>query len=221
MMSGGEIVNALAKVKRLIPADRAKEIELMASQISIDLSPWMGNANIRAYLETIKTALQNKRLLSFNYSDRNNNITARTIEPYQLALKDSHWYVHGYCLARQGFRLFKISRASGLEALTDTFTPRLFSEPLFKFAEAMAQKQRDIKLRIHKSIMNRVLEYCGFSRFSRDGGEHYFVEFPFIDDEAGYSMLFSFGDKCECLEPENIRAEVKRRIKGMWAVYER
>ena len=57
MVRGNELVNALAKVKRFIPADRAKEIELKANQIYIDLSPWMGNRNIQPYLERVKTAL--------------------------------------------------------------------------------------------------------------------------------------------------------------------
>ena len=30
-------------------------------------------------------------------------------------------------------------------------------------------------------------------------------------------IIFSFGDKCECLEPPHIRAEMKRRINGLAA----
>ena len=70
MIRGDELVNALAKVKSFIPADRAKDIELKANQVWIDLSPWMGNRNIPPYLEIIKTALQESRLLSFEYADR-------------------------------------------------------------------------------------------------------------------------------------------------------
>ena len=81
MVRGNELVNALAKVKRFIPADRAKEIELKANQIYIDLSPWMGNRNIQPYLERVKTALQESRLLSFEYADRFGNKTVRTVEP--------------------------------------------------------------------------------------------------------------------------------------------
>ena len=44
MIRGDELVNALAKVKSFIPADRAKDIELKVNQIYIDLSPWMGNS---------------------------------------------------------------------------------------------------------------------------------------------------------------------------------
>lgn len=42
------------------------------------------------YLEIIKTALQESKLLSFAYADRYGNKTARTAEPYQLVLKSSH-----------------------------------------------------------------------------------------------------------------------------------
>ncbi len=97
MIRGDELVNALAKVRSFIPADRAKDIELKANQICIDLSPWMGNRNSQSYLEIIKIALQESRLLSFEYADRYGNKTVRTAEPYQLELKSSHWYWQGYC----------------------------------------------------------------------------------------------------------------------------
>lgn len=93
MMRGSELINALAKVKSFIPADQAKDIELKANQIYIDLSPWMGSINIQPYLEIIKTALQESKLVSFDYADRYGNKTARTAEPYQLVLKSSHWYL--------------------------------------------------------------------------------------------------------------------------------
>lgn len=115
MIRGDELVNALAKVKSFIPADRAKDIEIKANQIYIDLSPWMGNRNIQPYLEIIKTALQESRLLTFEYADRYGNKTERTAEPYQLVLKSSHWYWHGYCHKRNDFRLFKLSRTSNLQ----------------------------------------------------------------------------------------------------------
>ena len=96
MVRGNELVNALAKVKRFIPADRAKEIELKANQIYIDLSPWMGNRNIQPYLERVKTALQESRLLSFEYADRFGNKTVRTVEPYQIAANERIFACSGY-----------------------------------------------------------------------------------------------------------------------------
>ena len=220
MISGSELVNALAKVKSFIPADQAKDIELKANQIYIDLSPWMGSINIQPYLEIIKTALQESKLVSFEYADRYGNKTARTAEPYQLVLKSSHWYFQGYCHKRNAFRLFRLSRISNLQMNEETFTPREYQKPQLDFADILASMQTKIKIRIHSSVMDRVLDYCTYEDLSPDGNEHYIVNFPFIENEYYYNVLLSFGDKCECLEPLHIRTEMKRRLYNIAAIYE-
>lgn len=220
MIRGDELANALAKVRSFIPAGRAKDIELKANQIYIDLSPWTGNRNIQAYLEIIKTALQESRLLSFEYADSHGTKTARTAEPYQLVLKNGHWYLQGYCLKRKDFRLFKLSRMSNPQLQEKSFTPRDYQKPQLDISDITASMQTTIKIRIHKSVTDRVLDYCTFEDFTPDGDEHYIVRFPFIEKEYYYNILFSFGNKCECLEPPHIRTEMQRRIHDMAAIYE-
>jgi len=220
MIRGDELVNALAKVKSFIPADTAKDIELKTHQLHIDLSPWMGNGNIQQYLEVIKTALHESKLLSFDYADRHGNNTARTAEPHQLVLKGSHWYVHGYCRARNDFRLFKLARMSHIRMQEEIFSPREFQNPHLDVTDIFASLQTEIKIRIHASAMDRVLDYCPYEHFSPDGDEHWIVKFPFIENDYHYGILLSFGDKCECVEPPQIRTEMKRRILDMAAIYE-
>jgi predicted DNA-binding transcriptional regulator YafY len=220
MIRGDELVNALAKVKSFIPADSAKDIALKANQIYIDLSPWIGNRNIQPYLEMIKTALQESKLLSFAYADRYGNKTERIAEPYQLVLKSSHWYMQGYCYKRKDFRLFKLSRISNLQIQEEFFTPREYQKPQLDITDILETMQKEIKIRIHKSVMDQILDYCPYEQFMPDGEEHYIVNFPFIENEYYYNILFSFGDKCECLEPLHIRAEMKRRIHDIATIYE-
>lgn len=220
MVRGDELVHALAKVKSFIPADRAKDIELKVSQINIDLSPWTVNRNIQPYLKIIKVALQESKLLSFEYVAHHGNKTARTAEPYQLVLKSSHWYLQGYCHKRKDFRLFRLSRMSNLQIQEETFTPRDYQKPQLDFADILETMQTKIKIRIHKSVMDRVLDFCTYENFLPDGDAHYIVSFPFIENEYYYDILFSFGDKCECLEPLHVRAEMKRRIHDIAALYE-
>ena len=179
------------------------------------------NRNIQPYLEIIKTALQESRLLSFEYADRYGNKTARTAEPYQLVLKGSHWYWQGYCYKRDDFRLFKLSRTSSLKIQEEFFTPREHQKPQLDVTDIMEAMQIKIKIRIHKSVMDRVLDYCAYEHFSPDGAENYIVDFPFIENEYYYNILFGFGDKCECLEPLHIRTEIKRRIHDIATIYER
>ncbi|HHQ1033925.1 TPA: helix-turn-helix transcriptional regulator [Listeria innocua] len=220
MVRGDELINALAKIKSFIPADRAKEIELKANQIYIDLSQWTGNNNIQPHVEIIKVALQENKLLTFEYIAHQGNKTVRIVEPYQLVMKSSHWYLYGYCQNRNDFRLFRLSRMSGLQILEDTFTLRDFQKPQLEMEDIVAIMQIEIKIRIHQSIIDRVLDYCSYENFYPDGEEHYIVSFPFIENEYHYDILLSFGDKCECLEPLHVREKMKRRIYDIVSIYE-
>ena len=219
VVRGDELAGALAKVKSVIPADRVKDIELKVNQICIDLSPWLGNGNTQPYLEIIKTALQENKLLDFDYIAHHGKKTARTVEPYQLVLKSNHWYLQGYCRERNDFRLFRLSRMSGLEMREETFTPRQFQKPQLEFADILETMQTRITIRIHKSVMDRVLDYCTYDDLSPDGEEHYIVSFPFVENDYHYNILLSFGAQCECLEPPHVRAEMKRKVQEIAALY--
>ena len=70
------------------------------------------------------------------------------------------------------------------------------------------------------SILDRVLDFCGFDNFTPDGAEHYIVEYPFIENDYYLDMLLSFGQACECLAPTRIREELKRRAQAIAAMYE-
>lgn len=219
MIRGDELVNALAKVRSFIPADSAKDIEVRANQILIDLSPWLGNKNIQSYLEVIKSALQEQKVLSFEYIDRRGDKTARTAEPYQLVLKSNHWYLQAYCNSRKDFRLFKLSRMSNLKIIDETFLPREYQKPTLDFGDVLDTMLTKIKIRIHKSVMDRILDFCPYEDFTPDGDEYFIVNYPFIENDYNYDILLGFGNKCECLEPLNVRAEMKHRIQAMSAVY--
>lgn len=220
MVRGDELVGAFAKVRSFIPAERAREIELKTSQLLIDLSPWTGNRNVQPYLETIKEAMQEQRLLSFDYLDRTGNRIPRVAEPYQLVLKGNHWYWQGFCRLRNDFRLFKLNRMSGLKMLDETFSAREHPKPQLDAADVIAKMQTQITLRIHKSILERVLDYCSEEDITPDGEEHYLVRYPLIENDYYYGVLLSFGDKCECLAPPRIRAEMKRRAHAIAALYD-
>ncbi|ADY14298.1 helix-turn-helix transcriptional regulator [Sphaerochaeta globosa] len=219
MVRAEEVVQALAKVKSFIPADKAKDISLKANQLYIDLSPWLGNRNVQPYVEMVKTALQQNNLLAFDYVDRHGTKTTRTAEPYQLVLKNSHWYWQGYCHTRKDFRLFRLSRTLNLHMLEQSFIPKECPKPQFEYPDALAPLYTTITIRIHTSVMDKVLEYCTYDHFQPDGPEHYIVAFPFMENDYYYQILFGFGTECECLEPLDIRTEMKRRILAMAALY--
>lgn len=220
MVRGEEIVHALAKVRTFIPAEQAKEIELKSNQICIDLNPWFGNGNVEHTLRIVKKALEECKLISFQYLDGHSNKSERIAEPYQLVLKGNHWYAWSFCRLKNDYRLFRLARMTKLKMIDENFIPRSYQKPVLNFEGFAETLQENIKLRVHKSILDRVLEFCTFDCIKADGEDYYLVDYPFIERDYYYDMLLSFGDKCECLEPLNVREELKRRIKNLIKIYE-
>lgn len=219
MILGNELINAITKVKSFIPPDRLKEIELKTNQILIDLSPWLGNNTVQPYLEIIKSAINENKLLTFEYTDRHCNKSTRKVEPYQLVLKGNHWYFHGFCLTRNDYRLFRLTRITNLSIENQFFTPRNYPSPQLEFIEIWETMQTKIQIKVHESILDNVLDYCAFDNIIPDGDESYLVDFPFVENDYYYNILLSFGDKCECLSPSHIRTELKRKAQKVIDIY--
>jgi predicted DNA-binding transcriptional regulator YafY len=218
-MTNEEITNTIAKIKGLVSEEQIRDIELKSNQITVDLTPWIGNKNMQLNLEKIKKALNEKRFLFFEYSNYAGKKSNRKIEPYRLVLKESNWYLQGYCDSRHDFRTFKLSRISALQILEDTFIPREFAAKSLGAWDYIEKNIMTIKLLVHESLRERMLEYCGEDNIQPYGDNKLMVNFPFVEDELGYNLLLSFGDKCECLEPSNVRKGIIRRIKNMLDVY--
>ena len=219
-MHGNELIGAIAKIKSFIPTENAKDIEIRTNQIYVDLSPWTFNRNVMTNLELIKKALQEDKLLAFEYSAHHANKTSRTVEPYQLVLKNSHWYLQSYCLKRSDYRLFKLSRISNLNIQDETFLPRNYEKPILEFFDILETLQTKIKLRIHQDVVDSVLDYCAIEDFNSDGSEHFIIDFPFIENDYYFDVLLSFGNKCECLSPPDIRAKLKDKIENLYLLYQ-
>lgn len=108
---------------------------------------------------------------------------------------------------------------SQLQMKQETFISREYQKPDLDFQDMAETMQTEIKIRIHKSVLDRVLEYCSYDRIAPDDDQHYIVKFPFIENDYYYDILLGFGDKCECLEPLHIRTEIKNKIQNMAAIY--
>ncbi len=104
--------------------------------------------------------------------------------------------------------------------LEQSFTPKEYPKPQFEYPDALLPLHTTITIRIHTSVMDKVLEYCTYDHFQPDGPVHYLVAFPFMENDYYYQILFSFGAECECLEPLHIRSEMKRRIEALAALYQ-
>ena len=218
-LSMEEESSALSKIKNLIPKDIYDEVEKKMSQISIDLTSWASNNQTSKTFKKIKKAIDESKVITFSYYDRSMNTTIRNVEPYRLVMKDTSWYLQAYCLLRNEKRVFRISRMENVE-IKETFEKRDLTFPQLSGDKWIGDKLMTIKLKVDLLARERIVERCGEDAIESIEKEKMIVNFPFVDDDYGYSILLSFGETCECLEPEYVRNKLVMKLKNILKVYE-
>ncbi len=88
----------------------------MKDDIVIDLASFY-KSSLGPKIKLLRQAISSRTIVSLEYYSKNGQ-TKRKLEPYFITFKWSAWYVFGFCLLRQDFRLFKLNRLIKLE-LTD------------------------------------------------------------------------------------------------------
>ncbi|MFV0577278.1 MAG: helix-turn-helix transcriptional regulator [Fusobacterium ulcerans] len=218
-VSNVELTKVLTKLQSLIPEEHIQEIKLKSGQIIIDLTTWSGNKKLQSNLNKIKEGLNERKYLEFHYLDGSGRSSKRKVEPYQLLWKEEKWYMNSYCTLRNDFRLFKLARISYLKVLDETFTLRKFD---IKDLEMNWIEKRiiNIKLLADISLKERILERCEEDRITYCDENKMIVDFPFVDDDFDYEELLSFGNRCECLEPAEVRKKLIKMIRDTMKIYE-
>ena len=89
--------------------------------IEVDFSEWYKNTPNYNVFNLIKNAIFNQNMITFSYFAQEGNYSNRTVEPIKLIFKNKDWYLYGFCLLRNDFRFFKLTRIKDLEISSDTF----------------------------------------------------------------------------------------------------
>lgn len=218
-IAGNEITNALSKIISMVSDEQRSEIERKANRITIDVTPWSGVRPYALLIEKIQFAIESNCIIFFKYSDRNQNHTDRKIEPYRLLLKNISWYVEGYCLNRNDFRLFKLSRMFDVSVLDETFFLRKFDYHKPYQLDFPGQSITAI-LRVSESAREILIDLFGEGCMEWESEWTWIARIPVSDDHQGYSFIIGLGHGCELLEPVEYREKLNSYVKQISQIYE-
>lgn len=218
-LSGTDITKVHAKVKSFVPEEFADDVASKTDQIMFDLSSWMRGKDSNRVLDPVKNAMEQNQCISFSYLGRRGQEHLSGIEPHRLVFKNSQWYLQGYVCKKEDFRLFKLRRMYHVHREMSTFNRRPLPHPFSDFTNEMSRRTFKIKLLLDQSAVDKMLDYCTLDDMADLGNGKFLVEFHFIDDDYGYGILMSFGNKLTCVEPDFVRKELQRRLEEMLAQY--
>lgn len=220
LLENKEIANTLTKLQSMTEENDLLKQNINYQNFSIDLEPNQGNRSLRILLKVIETAMNSKRYLFFNYTDKSDDRTSRKVEPYKVVFKESSWYLQAFSIERNDYRIFKLARMSDVQLSEETFTPRDFVPLPMDGSSWMAKDIVIVIIRIDKSLKDKVIERFGEEYIIARNENNYIAKYPIVDNEDGYNVLLKFGGKCEIIEPLSVRQNFKKYLMKIMERYE-
>ena len=186
------------------------------SWIEVDFNNWQNNKLYEQTFNDIKSAILSKNIISFTYFSSNEKETSRRVKPVRLLFKSQDWYLYAFCLLRNDFRYFKLSRIKNLEIYTEKFDDN-FEDVILK-KEMPHENTVNIKVKFDRKVAFRVYDELN-GEITEDNDGNLYIEIEIPNDYNLYNYIFSFGDGAEVLEPKEIRMQIKEMINKMAEKY--
>ena len=184
--------------------------------IEIDFTSWGSNNTYQDLFNALKTVIINKNIISFSYNSSKAEKINRKVKPIRLLFKEQDWYLYAFCLLRNDFRYFKLSRIKDLEVLAINYEDNF--ENIVLKREIKYENTVNIKLKFNKSVEFRVYDEFNEAIVEDEKGNLY-VEIKIPNNYKLYNYIFSFGSNVEILEPKEIRNQFKNIIDELAKKY--
>ena len=183
--------------------------------IEVDFTNWQRGNEYDELFNDIKSGIINKNIIRFTYFSSNEKETSREVKPIRLLFKGWDWYVYTFCLLRNEFRYFKLSRIRDLKILDENFEDSYEDVVLIKEMEYKDTVR--VKLKFDRKVAFRVYDEMGDIKEDEEGNLYAEIELP--NDYNLYNYIFSFGESVEVLEPIEIRNNIRDMINKMSRIY--
>lgn len=181
--------------------------------IEIDFSRWGSIVEKeKQYFEMLKRSILGRQEIQFLYYNSLGEVSQRRCQPLKMVYKDKAWYLYAYCLKRNDYRLFRISRIKELQVTDQYFKSHSeMKESVFSLMEEMG-KPITIELSFPKEVSYRV-----YDTFEDDvikwNGQEIRVNVTLPETEWLYSFIMSFGNQISILYPISLKEKIIERYK--------
>ena len=218
-LKGIGTVTSNSQIERLLDKFHIKSdaVQSLHEPIMIDLGSYY-KGDLTQKIEKIKTAVLEQRQIEFNYYYGKGE-TKRCIEPYYVVFQWAAWYVFGFCLMRQDWRLFKLTRLWNLVLHKDSYTRR---EVPPKARDFNAHLLDDIKLiaLFDPDVKYQLIDAYGLDCYlETEAGLQ--LEIGFTNRSNMISWLLGFGHKVKVIEPIDIALEIQEIAQLILLTYDK
>jgi predicted DNA-binding transcriptional regulator YafY len=187
----------------------------MYEPVIIDLASHY-KGDLTAKIETLKQAILDNHFIEFDYF-YDKGESHRRIEPCVVIFQWSAWYVFGFCLERQDFRMFKLNRLWNLSVSDERFAMRDIPPEKRDFSPEFTEDMKLVAL-FEPSEKYRLIEIYGLDCYTETDSGLLF-EFGFTNRDYMVGWLLGFGGKVKVLEPDYIAQDLQAAAQNILSRY--
>ncbi len=213
---------ALLKLKALSPRKGAgRETPEELPTILYVPIPWGGSSDWGGRLQTVRTAIENRRVVSYTYTKTDGRSSRRRVEPMTVVLQADIWYLYAWDIAKKDYRFFRFSRISELETEGVRFTRRAGSRPYPWETSWESEPEVRIRLKVSPEAGQKARDAFPWENpdLLRCGSLLFTLRFPYSDWVE--RQILSFGPHVEVVEPEWLRKKILELARGTASKYEK
>ncbi|WP_125761366.1 helix-turn-helix transcriptional regulator [Companilactobacillus hulinensis] len=218
LIDSPDVNETLRKIDVMYDADNNKNPTLL-----IDHTTWIGSNELKSLAEKINHSINDRKTIQFEYSDRTGARSTREIEPYLLVYKNERWYIQGFSLERNAFRLFRLSRMKNIDFSGRVFVPREVpaSEMTFGNANAKLSKFQSAKILIQAEdiVRDRIVEKFGSDAIKKETKTGFIAELVLPDGDKSYRYVLSFGTHLKILKGESFKRHLMNYLDEVMQIY--
>ncbi|MFD0363867.1 helix-turn-helix transcriptional regulator [Nocardia sp. GCM10030253] len=115
-------VRALTKLEQVLPAKLRRRVHILGTALVPSTAD--GPTVAPEVLTVLAAAVTNRERVRFTYLDGAGAESKRHAEPMGLATSNRRWYLVGYDIDRNGWRIYRVDRIERPNATGSRFTPR-------------------------------------------------------------------------------------------------
>lgn len=155
--------------------------------------------------------------MRLTYAGAEKEVSVRKIQSLKLCYKSHAWYVKAYCMEKQDFRIFKLTRMRELEVLEEGFEQKNFPTQQAAAASAVSR----VRLCFPQRMSYRVYDEFDKTQIKEQDNGELLVTAELPVDEWLVGYLLSYGAQAEIIEPEALRKRVAEQGRMLYERYKK
>ena len=121
-------MRALAKLEQVLPARLRPRLAAVSDTTAA--VPHRGAPRVdHTVLAALTSCCRDQEIVSFDYRDRNDELSSRRVEPHSMVTIQAHWYLLAFDPVRADWRTFRADRIENLRPTHRRFTWRELPAP--------------------------------------------------------------------------------------------